>query len=76
MVMHINLSGFHIQWKKDFLKKACVVFEIERNLPLSDEEIVYQKLLPLVDKGYDVGGFVYWGWRGVYLGEHSGLHRP
>ena len=63
MVMHINLAGFHIETIEKFEKKAKIVLEVERDITTFDEELVYQKLLPLRHVKYDYGAFLYWGLR-------------
>jgi hypothetical protein len=63
LVIHMNMSGFHVDWLKDFLSKAQVIASIEKNLTLTKEEAVYQQLIKLDGSKYDFGAILYAAWR-------------
>lgn len=64
IVFHSNLMGTHIQWSETFRKNSEVVCSINYDLPLEQEEAIFQSILNKADgKGYDFKAFAYFIWR-------------
>lgn len=65
IVFHSNLYGLHIEWYNTFKKHNEVVYEIEYDLPLEQEEAMYQAVIDANDgKSYDYKAFMYFVWCG------------
>lgn len=66
IVFHADLLGVRLAWYPSFLKTHEVIYTMEFNLPLEQEEEVYQSIITANDgKGYDYGAFIYFFWRGL-----------
>lgn len=65
-VIHSNLLGVHLNWLSTFTKHCEIVYTIECDLSLENEEKVYRSLLDNFDeRGYDFGAFFYFLFRGL-----------
>lgn len=65
IVFHSNLLGLHIEWFNTFKKKCQIIFEIDYNTDLENEEDIYQEVISINDgKSYDFAAFFYFIWRG------------
>ena len=66
LVFHSNLVGTHIEWAKTFRTKNVIVHELEYDMPLEQEEQVYQDVLNAYDRRpYDWKALAYFTWRGL-----------
>lgn len=66
IVFHADLLGVRLAWYPTFLKSREIVYEIEFDLTLEQEEEVYQNIITQNDgKSYDYGAFIYFMWRGL-----------
>lgn len=66
IVFHSNLLGSHVEWYGTFKKKCDIVYSLEFNLKLEQEEQVYQDILNTYDdKPYDFGALFYFAFRAI-----------
>lgn len=64
IVFHSDLTGMHISWKASFDKTHETIYSITLDLPLEQEEAIYQSVITEYDgAGYDYGAFAYFCWR-------------
>lgn len=76
IVFHSDLTGMHISWLSSFLNTHDIVYEIDLQLSLEQEETIYQGVITKYDgSGYDYGAFVYFGWR-AFLKKCFGKPMP
>lgn len=65
IVFHSNLLGTHVEWFGTFAKHCEIVYSVECQMELLDEEAVYRDILDTYDdKGYDYCAFAYFCLRG------------
>ena len=63
LVYHSNFVGVHLVPYVDFAEKNDIVYAIEIEMSLEEEETVYQELIKLYRKrNYDFGAFAYFAW--------------
>jgi hypothetical protein len=68
IVFHSDLTGMHISWFATFQKTHKVVYSVDVQLPLEQEEEIYKSLITKYDgSGYDYGAFCYFIYRAALL---------
>lgn len=68
IVFHSDLTGMHISWLPTFLEEHKIVYTVDLELPLEQEEAIYQSVITKYDgSGYDYGAFAYFIWRAALL---------
>lgn len=66
IVFHSNFKGVHIQWFETFKRSNEIVYEINIEMDLQQEEALYQKIITVNDgKSYDYMGLLYLIYRGI-----------
>lgn len=66
IVFHSNFKGIHIEWFETFKKTNVIVYEIEFNLTLEQEEQIYKEIITKNDgKSYDYAGLLYLTYKGI-----------
>jgi len=66
IVFHSNLPGVRVEWYNSFKRSNEIVFEKQYDMPLYEEEALYQQVIDENDKKtYDFSGFLYFIWRGA-----------
>lgn len=73
LVFHSNLIGTHLKWKTSFEKKAEIVYSLRLNLSSEEEEEIYQRLIQLDERPYDLSAFLYFAFHGL---KHRLLQTP
>lgn len=62
VVFHSNLLGTHLNWVDTFIKHSTIIYWIEYNLTLEQEEAVYQKMIKYDERPYDFPSFFYFAY--------------
>lgn len=63
LVIHSSLNGVELAWFNTFCKKNDIVFHLKYDLPLEQEEEIYQSILNNYDSsGYDYKAYFYFAW--------------
>lgn len=66
IVFQSNLLGTQINWYNTFKKHVEIVYKLQYDLPLEEEEKIFQGILDQYDgKPYDWRAFLYFIWRGL-----------
>lgn len=65
LVFQSNLLGVGLAVYSDFVKHCEVVYSVDVELPLQEEEAIYKSIIPLfVGRAYDWKAFAYFCYRG------------
>ncbi len=66
VVFHSNLLGTHIEWYGSFVKHCEIVYQLDYEMSLEQEETIYRNILNTYDdKPYDFGALFYFAYSAV-----------
>ena len=68
LLFQSNLLGVKLSWFATFKRHSEIVYTLDYDLGLLDQEQIYQSIITNFDgKDYDYGAFLYFMWRGILL---------